>query len=355
MKLTKYLTALFLKISIVITIFLTIIFHIIDYIEKSRNLPQSIPSNYILKWISLNAVFTFYLMIPVATVISITIILAGMNEKNEFVALLGAGAPLKIIFKILLEIGIGVAIFQFLLGEFVVPSTVREAQQVYYSQIKHLPYKFSKLDKIWIQGTHCICRIGFLLPHEKAIRDLTIIKFDDQLNITQMEQINFATFIKNKWLFFNDKITNLRRTIPDSRFTKWQIGEDFPYSFRSLNFLKKTPQEMNFTELYRYIRILKSKGYVSPYLIAGLIIKVVIPISTLFLFLIPLGMVKITPRNKKIIRDFFISVTTGFLYLGGTMMAFNGIKGFNPVISATFPLFIVTIFLIPSLFKLKAN
>ncbi len=350
MKLLTYMTRTFSKFFLYTIIFLVGIFQVINTVEKYRTIPPSTPFHIIMKWIIYKSVFVAYLLLPVATIISVTLLLTAMNERREIIALFTSGVmPIKLINNLLI-LGIFSSIIAFGLGEFVVPFTETKTQEIYYTQIKKIPYKFSKIDKIWVQGNNCICKIDVFLVEEKAIKNLLIIRFDKKLRPIQLEHVDFATFIKGKWLFLNSTITDFSGGNPVTITRKWRIANNFPYDFKALTFLKQTPQEMNFIQLYHYISTLKKNGYVYPYLIAGLIQKFTIPLSNLLLFLIPLGIVVGNPRRKKAIIDFSLSLLLGFFYFGTTMISGTFVnKGIDPYLTTITPLLLlslITIFIL---------
>ncbi len=351
MKLLSYMSRNFLKFFLYTLILLVFVFQVIDTVEKYREIPPDVTFATILEWLLYKSVFISYLLIPAATIISVTLLLTAMNEKREIIALFTSGISPGKIARNLFIMGLVASVIIFLYGEFFVPSAETRSQEIYYTYIKKIPYKFSKIDKIWVQGNNCICKIDVFLVEDKAMKNLLIIRFNKDLKPTQLEQVDFATFINGKWLFLNSTITDFSHGTPVVTHKKWRIANNFPYDFKSLNFLKQTPQEMNFIDLYNYIKTLKKSGYVYPYLIAGLIQKFTIPLSNLLLFLIPLGIVIGNPRRQKAILDFTISVLLGFFYFGTMTVSTTFVnKGINPYLTTIAPLLFLTIL---TLFLLK--
>ena len=338
MKLFSYMLKNFVRIFLYTILFLLILYQVIDTVEKYRNIQPNTPFSVMLQWILYKSVFIGYLLLPVATIISVTLLLTSMNEKREIVALFTSGVTPARLVRTLLIIGSITTILVFGTGEFLVPPAETKTQEIYFTSIKKIPYKFSKIDKIWVQGNNCICKLDVFLVEEKAIKNLLIIRFDRGLRPTQLEHVDFATYIKGKWLFLNSTTTDFSEGIPVTITKKWRIADNFPYDFKSLTFLKQTPQEMNFIQLYHYISTLKKSGYVYPYLIAGLIQKFTIPLSNLLLFLIPLGIVVGNPRRKKPVLDFALSFLLGFFYLG-TILTTGALvnKGINPYVTSLLP------------------
>ncbi|GEM_PF-3896613 len=344
MKFWKYLLIRFSIIFILTLLASTLIFQIVTLVEEASRLGGEASLTYLLYWELLKTGAILYLLFPPSTIIASSILLLSLSINRELIALLSSGIPVRKFLLTLSFTGIIVAASHFLLGEFVVPYMEKKAQEIYYTKIKKLSYQFRKTDKVWLQSKNCICRVGLILPEEKALKDLTIIKFNDELRPVEVEKVWFATYIRNKWLFLKVNRVDYTHRLPSETNKKFMVSEDFPFSFKSMEFLRKKPSEMNIIQLYRYIRLLKQGGYIYPYIIAGFIQKITSPLITIIIFLLPAGFLYLNPRKKNYLPQLAISIFTGFAILGINLLASSiHSGGLIPYVTSTGPFLILSL------------
>ena len=316
-KLSKYIFYEFSKLFSILILIVLILFHLVDYIEKSKIfMTNKVPLTIIAQWIFYKLFFTAYLLIPTIALISSALLIIRMNSKNEIIILRTSGFSIKKLVMIFLIIGTTLSITNFILGEVIVPYTEKKADMIFYTKVKKIPYKYSKMDKIWLQANNCLCKIDFFLPSEKALQGITILTFDKSGHIMKKEHIFLASYIDNNWLFLQVNRVSYNKKFPYKEFKYSETSSDFPFSINSLGFLRKKPQEMNFYELYNYLKIMSKKGYSDPSLSTGLIEKITLPLMSIIMIIIPIGLSIGNARRKNFMVDFIYSVIWGFIYWG---------------------------------------
>lgn len=257
--LTKYIIKKFIKYFVVISIFLTLICNLIDFIEKfSRNAGTL---KAISSFILLNLIPNLIDMIPVSTYLASILLIKDLEQKNEWEYCYLVGINNKKIINTLIILGITISSFSFISKEFLFLNIERNAQNFKEENLKNPKNIFSNK---WFQIDNSIlAHMDTLDTKSLKGTNLNIYIYDETFSLEgKIEYKNFSLDLKNnlligtpKEIIFNTENIGCRdnvvqKTIDFFKSTYNQINKNIISNISSHTFKKEKTFKNELSNLF---------------------------------------------------------------------------------------------------------
>ena len=313
---SKYLTKEIIKYFSIILFTVICIFLAVDFFEKIDNFIEAgIPFSRAVSFFQFRIPFIIAQIAPVCILLAVLIVFGLMNKNNEIIALKSSGISIYFFLKPVLSIGLLFSIFLFFLSETLVPITINKANTIWLKEVKKKSAVISREKNIWIKGKGSILHIKYYNPSNKTVSGITLYFFDKDFLLTRRVDARKGFYKNGEWIFnelmeqIRDNETGNYRTL----FYKKRI-EKLDFLPGDLKRVIKKSEEMNFKELYLYIKNIESEGYDATIYRVDLNAKIAFPFVCIIMCLLATG---IAVRVKKG-RTLSVSITYGigiiFLY-----------------------------------------
>jgi lipopolysaccharide export system permease protein len=199
---------------------------------------------------------------PAAVLLSAIVTLGTMARHNEITAMKSGGISLwRIVSPVL---GAALAIYFALLGlsEWVTPPANQKARAVKEFVIhKKKPVAAFKQSEIWIHSHPSVYNIRLYHPELDLLEGVTVFRFDSAFRLVERIDARSARWRSGQWTFTEASVTSfpdggdpLRKFHPVLTVSLPETPEDFRIADRP-------PEEMNFTELRKFVRKIERDGY----------------------------------------------------------------------------------------------
>jgi len=204
-----------------------------------------------------------YYLFPIASLLGVVLALGIFAAGNELVGMRVAGLSiadiLRLLFKIMLFVVIGVTLF----GEFVSPYS-----EHYATQFRTLARSGGKAlatkRGIWVRKNNTFIHIAALMPGKK-LSGVTQYTFDKNHQLARASYSESAKYYDQHWHLYNTK----ESIIYDKKVEVQSIPEmawSLQLNPELLDIAKSDPEEMRLIDLRQYIKYLDSNGLSSrPY------------------------------------------------------------------------------------------
>ena len=313
---SRYLTREIFKYFSIILVTVICIFLAVDFFEKIDNFIEAgLPFSRSIRFFQFRIPFIIAQITPVCILLAVIIVFGLMNKNNEIIALKSSGISIYLFLKPVLSIGLLFGIFLFFLSETIVPITINKANTIWLKEVKKKSAVITREKNIWIKGNRSILHIKYYNPSNKTVSGVTLYYFDKDFDLIRRVDAKNGFYKNEEWVFhelmeqIRDKETgNYQTVLHEQKIEKLDFLPD------DLKRVIKKSEEMNFKELYLYIKNIESEGYDATIYRVDLNAKIAFPFVCIIMCLLAAGItIKI---NKG--RTLSISITYGigiiFLY-----------------------------------------
>lgn len=269
----------FFKLLSIITLGLSLLFSILELIDKIDDFIPYRPSIFkLILYVLLNLPRYIFYLLPMALLISSLFIFSQASRNKELIAIKSAGGRLKALFSPFIVSGILLSVFAFIIGEIVVPEFTRRSREI------RAPFKKATFTEgtLWVRGADgSSVRIGLYAPGGKIAEGISIFVPNGGLLKKRIEAEKAEwRDLQGIWRLKNITIYDIESEMVSN------ISEmDYPY-LESPDFFSKSikkPEEMSICELYRYTKRLNNAGFRDTKLIVDLLSKTSYPITNFFM------------------------------------------------------------------------
>ncbi|MEW6002622.1 MAG: LptF/LptG family permease [Nitrospirota bacterium] len=285
----------FFKLFFIVTLGLSLIFSLLDIIDKVDDFrPGESSIDMVILYVLLSLPKYLLYLMPIATLICSLFIFGQASRNKELVIVKATGGRLKTLFYPFIISGIFLSIFSLLIGEFVIPDFTRRSYELKYA-LEKKGQKFAfKEGTLWLRSTDgSPVRIELYIPDKKIAVDVSIFVYGKGFLKKRIEAE------KAEWIETGVSsqrgIWMLRKaTIYDVESGKISGIAEMEYpNLESPNFFSdaiKKPEEMGMVELYEYAKRLNNAGFRNTKLIVDLNLKGSYPLTNFFMLLLGISL-----------------------------------------------------------------
>ncbi|MCU7939885.1 MAG: LPS export ABC transporter permease LptG [gamma proteobacterium symbiont of Bathyaustriella thionipta] len=139
-----------------------------------------------------------YQLFPFSVLLGAMMGLGALNSKNELIAIRAAGVSIiKIIFSVMKAAFI-LAVFMFLVGEFILPITEKIAENHWSTKVHGTTHTVSA-DAIWVRDKNTFTKIH-AITSDKTLGNVSIFSFSDDKSLKVSTQAASAYYDGNDWI-----------------------------------------------------------------------------------------------------------------------------------------------------------
>ena len=279
------------------------------------------------------------LSLPMATLIASLLSLGNLSRHNEIIAMRASGVSLARIIMPLIAGGLLLSALGFLNTEYVIPVYSSRADYVRNVQIEKKQQRVMfQQHKLWLRGPdNSIANIDLIAPNRNEMLGLNIYKLNPDYSVRERIKADSLLWENGNWrlkhsrtfAFVGGEI--LFRNSDDEIFNIVESPND-------LGMIVKDSQEMNFRELWDYVKRLKSSGYKAASYEVDLYNKIAFPFSSLLVVMLSIPFSIHSSRSGGAGKGIAIAVVIAFFYW--TLMSVGGSLGrsgmLHPMFAAWF-------------------
>ncbi len=298
------------------------------------------------------------LSLPMAALIAALLSLGNLSRYNEIIAMRASGVSLVKIVSPLLAGGLLISGLGFLNNEFVMPVYTSRASYIRKVEIEKSQQRVMfQQSKLWLRGPeNSIVNIELVSPNRTEMLGLNIYKLNPDYSVRERIKAgrlaweNGAWRLKNSRTFTQVDDVVLSRPSDNEVFNIVENPDD-------LGMIVKNSEEMNFSEMWNYVKRLKSSGYKAATYEVDLHTKLAYPLASLLMVMIsiPFGVLKV--RSGGTGKGIALAIAIAFFYwlLMSVGASFGRSGALPPAISAWFANIFFAIASIIVLFRMQRS
>ncbi len=295
-----------------------------------------------------------YEIFPMTALIGTLLAMSAMSADSELIVMRASGVSITQIVMSVLKIGAVLAVFSFIVGEFVTPVSETKAQRDKALALQQNINQESTLG-LWMRDKNIYVHVAEVLP-DLTLLGIKIFEFDSKdrlkLNAVAHAQAGVYSPEEKKW-----ELKNLRQTVFNKDSVKTDKAKDVYWktvlSPEILNVFLIQPDQLSVWYLYRYIRHLKANSQNTNVYELAFWKKIVGPFSTLVMVLLAIPFVfRQQLRAVGMGQNLFLGVMLGLAFFlashgfGNLALVYN----MSPILGAVLP---TVIFLLLAIFMLR--
>lgn len=296
----KYLIRQILKYQVLILIMVIGVYLAVDFFEKIDDfLEKGLPFSKALSFFLYKTPFIVAQITPVGLLLAVLVVFGLMNKHNEILALKSGGVSVYYLLRPILSMGLVFSIFLFFLSEIVVPLTVGKANNIWLREVRNESAVLSREKNIWIKGNRNIIHIKYYDQEKAAVFGVTVNYFDKKFKLVKRIDAHRGVYDNGQWILYD--IMEQKLIPRDGNFDVGfypQRVENLEFGPEALSRVTKKSEEMNFKELYSYIKRVEAEGYDATIQRVDLYAKFSFPFVCLILCIVGTG-IAIRSRLKE--------------------------------------------------------
>ena len=315
-----------------------VMFVTIEFLEHMDIFTDSFNSFLLsLVYILLRIPHYFNLLLPLASLISMLILLIMMVRNNEIIAARTSGISTVSLMKPFIAFAFGLIIFSFIIAEWIMPYAANAAEYLYRVKIKKEDsYVHFKNNRIWFKKDNILSNIDFFDAKKDTITGLTIIELADDFTIKKRIDAMEGTWKDSAWLF----TTVIERTFGDNAIQSKKVYSEMKDLIKEtpamLKVGQRNPEEMGYKDLLRYIHRLKREGHDVRRYLVDLYNKMAFPFINLIMVFVAFSVGLRYTKTKHIAKGILVGVCVGILYwfIHNICLSFGYAETFPPFFAA---------------------
>jgi len=329
--LSRHIFGEFIRIFLAVLLGILVVYLCMDFLQKA--------DRFIKYRANIVQVATYFLYslpgmaassLPIAALMASLLSLGNLSRYNEIIAMRASGVSLAAIIAPVLVAGLLISALGFFNNEYIMPVYTARANFIKNVEIEKKPQlAVFQQRKLWLRGPdNSIANIDLISPDRNEMIGVIIYKLTPDFTVRERIKADSLLWENGAWRFkHGTKFTLSSDTVQVSSAD----GEVFNIvdSPDDLGMIAKSSEEMNFTELWDYVKRLKTSGYNAARYEVDLYSKLSFPLSSLLMVLIatPLSLQKV--RSGGVGKGIALAVFIAFIYWGlvsvGTALGRSGV------------------------------
>lgn len=305
----RYYIKEFLKLFAVIGIGLSLVFSLMDLINKIDDfIPYKPSMDDLFRYVGLNLPQYLLYLMPMASLISGLFIFGQAGRRKETTAIKASGGSIKNLLKPFVFLGAFLSIFAFLIGEFIVPDFSMKARILRDTITKKDNILTIKEGILWLRANDAIVKIDLFLPDKGIIKGISIMKIEDSILKERIEaesaewkpvwgamassessRSEEPSGSSNRGIWYLRDVTEY--IIKTGTVTKYkELQSDIIDSPDIFKKSMQKPEEMNARELFAYTKRLKNAGFRNIKLVVDIHSRISYPIINVIMLVLGISL-----------------------------------------------------------------
>ncbi len=331
----EFITLVAGVLAVIIVVYLSV-----EFLQKADRLIKFHASfSQVVRYFIYSIPSMISLSLPMATLIASLLSLGNLSRHNEIIAMRASGVSLARIIMPMIVGGVLLSALGFLNTEYVIPVYSSRADYVRNVEIEKKQQRVMfQQHKLWLRGPdNSIVNIDLVSPNRNEMIGINIYKLNTDYSLRERIKADSLLWENGNWRLKHSRTF----TVVDDEI-RFHVSDDEIFNIvenpNDLGTIVKDSQEMNFQELWDYVKRLKSSGYKAASYEVDLYNKIAFPFSSLLVVMlsIPFSIHKV--RSGGAGKGIAIAVVIAFFYW--TLMSVGGSLGRSgmlpPMVAAWF-------------------
>jgi lipopolysaccharide export system permease protein len=338
--LSKHIFKEFISLVVGVLIGILVVYLCVEFLQKADKLIKNHATlSEIARYFLYSVPGMISMSLPMATLIASLLLLGNLSRHNEIIAMQAGGVSLVKIISPLIAGGLLISGLGFVNNEFVMPVYSSRATYVRKVEIEKSRQRVMfQQSKLWLRGPeNSIVNIELVSPNRNEMLGLNIYKLNADYSVREQIKAGSLVWVNGAWRLKNS-ITFTQ--VADAVQSRPSDNEVFNIveNPNDLGMIVKDSEEMNFSQMWNYVKRLKSSGYKAATYEVDLHSKLAYPMASLLMVLIsiPFGVQKVRSggAGKGIAIAVAIAAVYWLLTSIGASLGHSGVL--PPAISAWF-------------------
>jgi lipopolysaccharide export system permease protein len=328
--LSRHIFAEFLRIFLMVIIGILAVYLCVDFLQ---NADRFIKYRATLLQVAKYSLYSLPAMaassLPIAALIATLLSLGNLSRHNEIIAMRAGGVSIVAIIAPVLVGGILVSVSGFINNEYIMPAYTARANYIKNIEIEKMQQRVVfQQRKLWLRGPeNSIVNIELVSPDRSEMIGVNIYILNPDYTVRERIKAQSIRWENGAW-----RLKQSMKFILGNDTVIPQPADDEPFNIvgspDELGMIAKSSEEMNFRELFDYVKRLKLSGYKATRYEVDLHTKLALPLASLLMVMIatPLSVQKV--RSGGASRGIAIAVFIAFIYYGlmsvGTALGRSG-------------------------------
>ncbi len=313
---SRHILREFLTLALAVLLGILVVYLCVEFLQKADRLIKFHASFYqVARYFLFRIPSMITISLPMATLIAVLLALGNLSRHNEIIAMRASGVSLGKIITPLLAGGLAISAFGFINNEFIMPECSSQANYVRNVEIekKQQSVMFQQ-QKLWLRGPdNSIANIELVSPNRTEMIGLNIYKLNQDFSLRERIKAGSLVWENGAW-----RLRNSHTYVQEGDAIRSYPSDGEIYNIvnnpSDLGMIVKDAEEMSFSEMWNYIKRLKTSGYNASQYEVDLYNKVAFPFSSLLMVLIsvPFSIHKV--RSGGTGKGFAFAVLIAFMY-----------------------------------------
>ena len=357
--LSKYIFKEFIALVAGVLIGILVVYLCVDFLQKADKLIKYHATiSQIARYFLYSVPGMISMSLPMATLIAALLSLGNLSRHNEIIAMRAGGVSLAKIVAPLFVGGFLISGLGFVNNEFVMPVYSSRANYIRKVEIEKSRQRVMfQQYKLWLRGPeNSIVNIELVSPNRNEMLGLNIYKLNADYSVRERIKAGSLAWENGAWrlknsLTFTQADGAVRSRPSDNEVFNIVENPD------DLGMIVKNSGEMNFTEMWDYVKRIKLSGYKAVKYEVDLHGKLAYPLASLLMIMIsiPFGVHKMRSGGpgKGIALAVAIAVVYWVLTSVGASLGHSG--ALPPAVSAWFANILFTVTSAVVLFRMQRS
>ena len=317
---------------------LLMLFSFFDLIYELRDIGESrLNLATALIFVVLSLPGRLYEVFPVAVLIGTLFALALLVLNSEYAVMRTSGASILSISFGLVQVGLGLAVVMFVIGEFVTPFTEEAAQRMRLKETSQVVAS-SFRSGVWVKENDSFVNVGRIL-HDATLQEVRIYQFDDDYRLQTISYARRGTYVRdNLWRLEGVTLTRFE---PDRTSVEQLDAQEWRSVLtpRILSVLLVPPEKMSLATLFSYVQHLRANKQESGRYEIALWNKLIYPVAVIVMMVLALPFAYLNVREGGVSTKIFagIMLGLGFHVLTRLMGHIGQLAAWPPLLAAVAP------------------
>ncbi len=253
--------------------------------------------------------------LPMAALIASLLSLGNLSRHNEIIAMRASGVSLTQIVLPMILGGLLISAFGFFNNEYLMPEYASKANYIRKIEIEKKQQRVVfQQRKLWLRGPdNSIANIELVSPNRNEMIGLNIYKLNPDFSIRERTKAASLLWENGTWRLQHSRTYSTTGDLVTSRSSD---GEEYNIveSPDDLGMIVKNSEEMSFSELWEYIKRLRTGGYKSVTYEVDLYNKISFPLSSLLMVVISIPFSFHKVRSGGAAKGFAFALVIAFAY-----------------------------------------
>jgi len=338
--LSRHILREFITLVIAVLFGILIVYLCVEFLQKADKLIKHHASlSQVVRFFLYSIPGMISMSLPMATLIAALLSLGNLSRHNELIAMRASGVSLGRIVAPLLAGGLAISAVGFLNNELIMPEYTTRASYIQNVEIEKKEQRVMfQQHKLWLRGPeNSIANIELVSPRRTEMLGLGIYKLNPDYTVRERIKADSLLWENGAWRLKHSRTYTPVGDVVQSRSSDGEVF-NIVNSPDDLGMIVKDSEEMNFSEMWDYVKRLKTSGYQAVQYEVDLHGKIAFPLSSLLMVMISIPFSIHKVRSGGAGKGFAFAVLIAFAYW--TLMSIGASLGRSgavpPVLAAWF-------------------